>query len=329
MAVKPAEVRKQIQSGDTAPLYLLEGDDLQSRHDLAVEFAALVDEGLQAFNVQTFYANEATNAGARDELIGDMLSAARTLPMMAPRRVLLVHEAEKLLSPRKGKDDEGDAPAAAPAGQRKKSRTPLEELEDYVQSPERLTTLVFVAGALDANRRLVKLIRKHGVSVDCGTFDNSAEAAKWIKTRLDKDGLAIEPKAVTALLESTGRNLGRLRAELDKLTLYVAGEKVVTVQHVRDMTTPSDEPGQGPAVGSAIRDGKLKLALRELTTMLDAGTPYLPILGQIRWAAGLLRPDRRARRALDLVLETDIALKTSAGEPRFLIEKLVIELCSR
>jgi hypothetical protein len=63
--------------------------------------------------------------------------------------------------------------------------------------------------------------------------------------------------------------------------------------------------------------------------MLDAGTPHLPILGQIRWAAGLLRPEARARRALDLVLETDIALKSSAGEPRFLIEKLVIELCAR
>jgi DNA polymerase-3 subunit delta len=327
--MKPAEVRKHIKSGDTAPLYLLEGDDLQSRHDLAVEFAGLVDEGLQAFNVQTFYANEATNAGTRDQLIGDLLGAARTLPMMAPRRVLLVHEAEKLLSPRKAKDDEGDAPASAPAGKRKKSLTPLEELEDYVQAPEPLTTMVFVAGALDANRRLVKLIRKHAVSVDCGTFDTAADAARWIKARLEQDGLAIEPKAVTALLESTGKNLGRLRAELDKLALYVAGEKVVTAQHVRDMTTPSDEPGQGPAVGFAIRDGDLKLALRELTTMLDAGTPHLPILGQIRWGAGLLRPDSRARRALDLVLETDLALKSSAGEPRFLIEKLVIELCAR
>jgi len=42
-----AEVRKQIKSGKTAPLYLLEGDDLQSRHDLGLEFASLVDEGLQ------------------------------------------------------------------------------------------------------------------------------------------------------------------------------------------------------------------------------------------------------------------------------------------
>ena len=66
--MKPAEVRAQINAGKTGPLYLLEGDDLQSRHDLALEFASMVDEGLQAFNVESFYANEATidaNSSAR------------------------------------------------------------------------------------------------------------------------------------------------------------------------------------------------------------------------------------------------------------------------
>jgi DNA polymerase III delta subunit len=87
----PAEVRKQINAGKTAPLYVLEGDDLQSRHDLALEFGGLVDEGLQAFNVESFYANEASNAAGRDQLIGALLSTARTLPMMAPRRVVIVH----------------------------------------------------------------------------------------------------------------------------------------------------------------------------------------------------------------------------------------------
>ena len=37
--MKPAEVRKQIKPRADGPLYLLEGDDLQSRHDLALEFA--------------------------------------------------------------------------------------------------------------------------------------------------------------------------------------------------------------------------------------------------------------------------------------------------
>jgi DNA polymerase-3 subunit delta len=327
--MKPADVRKQIKSGATGPLYVLGGDDLQSRHDLALEFATLVDEGLHAFNVQSFYANEATSAGTRDQMMGEIIAAARTLPMMAPRRVLIVHEAEKLLSPRKARDDEDTASPAPAGGKKKRSLTPAEELEAYFESPEPLTTLVFVAAALDGNRRLVKLLRKHAVAVDCGTLDNPADAATWVKATLQNDGLDIEPKAITALLDATGLSLGRIRAELEKLVLYVAGEKFVTVQHVRDTTTPVDEPGDGPVVGYAIRDRDVKTALREVTTLLDTGAPHLPILGQIRWGAGLLRPDERAKRALELVLDTDLALKSSAGEPRYLIEKLVIELCAR
>ena len=96
--MKPAEVRNQIRAGETAPLYLVEGDDLQARHDLAVEFATLVDEGLQAFNVQSFYATDATTAATRDQMFGEILAAARTLPMMVPRRVLIVHVYDRLLS---------------------------------------------------------------------------------------------------------------------------------------------------------------------------------------------------------------------------------------
>jgi DNA polymerase III subunit delta len=327
--VKAAEVIKQIESGDTAPLYLLEGDDQQSRHDLAQEFASVVDEGLQAFNVQTFYANEATTATGRDQLIGDFLSAARTLPMMASRRVLLVYEADRLLSPRKSKDDEPEPLTRGDSKKRKKSLTPTEDLEQYFEAPEPSTTAVFVAASLDANRRLVKLLRKHAVAVDCGSLDSAADAARWLQKRLGQDALTIELKAVTLLLQTTGLTLGRIRAEADKLALYAAGEKVVTARHVHELVTPVDEPATGPAVGMAVKDGDARRALGEIAALWEAGAPYLPILGQVRWAAGQLRPDTRARRALELVLETDVAMKTSGGEPRYLLERLVIELCSR
>lgn len=326
--MKLGELRKQIKAGDTGPLYLLEGDDLQSRHDVAMEFTALVDEGLQAFNVQAFYANEATSAGARDQLIGDVLAAARTLPMMAPRRVLLVHEAEKLLSPRKGKDDE-DAPVEPPAGRRRKSLTPVEALEEYLQAPEPLTTLVFSAGSLDGNRRLVKLARRQAAVVDCGTLDDNAAAAQWVKARLDEDAVTIEPRALKLLIDSTGRNLERLRAALDKLVLFASGEPAITMRHVQELVVPQSEPGADFALGRAIWIGDPRAALREIDAQLDNGAQLLQILGQLRAAAGSLTPEARARRALEAIFETDLGIKSSAGEGRFLIEKLVIEICAR
>ncbi len=325
--MKPLDVRRQIKTGATGPLFLLEGDDLQARHDLALEFASLVEEGLHAFNVESFYANEAGSALARDQLISTLLSAARTLPMMAPRRVLIVHEAERLLSPRKGKDDEPELPPAV--GKRKRSVTPVEELEQYIEAPEPLTTLVFVAGDLEANRRLVKLLRKHATVVDCGSLASPAEAGNWITARLERDALRIDQQAISLLLATTGLSLGRIRAETDKLALFAAGERTITVGHVREMMQPESEPGEGFAMGTAIWSNNARAALREVEAQFDAGMQPVMVLGQIRAAARKLQPDSRAKSGLDAVFRTDLAIKSSTGEPRYLLERLVIELCER
>ncbi len=329
--MKPVEVRAQIAAGKTGPLYLLTGDDLQARHDLAVEFAALVDEGLQAFNVEAFYANEASSASARDQMIGAMLATARTLPMMAPRRVVVVHEAERLLSPKRAKDEEAEPLLPEPGGRKRKAAatTPTDELEAYLERPEPLTTMVFVAGPLDANRRLVKLLRKHAAVVDCGSLASAQEAAGWIRKRLEKDELAIDAKAVALLLETTGLSLGRIRAEVEKLVLYAAGDATITERHIRDLVVPETEPGEGPAVGIAVRDGDARRALRELAALFDAGVVPQPILGQIRWGVGGLRPPERVKWALSRVLETDMRMKSSAGSPQHLLECLIVDLCTR
>jgi DNA polymerase III subunit delta len=331
--VKPADVRKQIQAGSPGPLYLLEGEDLQSRNELAVEFGAVVDEGLHPFNVQNFHASEGTTAAARDQLIGSLLAAARTLPMMAPRRVLTVYQAERLLSPRKSKDDEAEPPAppADSGKKRKRTFTAVEELEEYLETPEPSTTLVFVAGPMDANRRLVKLVRRTAVVVDCGTVESPAEAARWIKARLEKDRLGIEPAAIAELLETTGLNLGRIRAEVEKLALFAIGEPAVTVRHVREMMQPQLKPGENFPMGTAIWSRNAKLALDEIAAQLDAGSQPVMILGQIRAAVRSLRSDdQRIKEGLDAVFTTDLAIKGAAGgDPRHHLERLVIGLCAR
>jgi DNA polymerase III delta subunit len=324
-----AEIRKQIKSGKTGPLYLLEGDDPQSRHDLAIEFANVVDEGLQPFNAQSFYANEATNQAGRDQLIGSLISNARTLPMMSPRRVIIVHEADRLLAPKRGKDDDEAGGNETPKKDKRSATTPAEELEGYIEQPEPMTTLVFVSGTLDANRRVVKLLRKHADVVDCGSLTSPSEAATWITRRLEKDELTIEPKALALLLGITGLSLGRIRAEIEKMVLYAAGEATITAAHVRDLVMPQNEPGEVFALMDAIRDANAVTALREVSALIDSGVQPPMILGQLRAATIRLRPDARVKSGLDAVFRTDLAIKSSAGTPQQLLECLVVELCAR
>jgi DNA polymerase-3 subunit delta len=334
-----AQVRAAIAAGDVRPIYLIEGEDGPSRFDLAQAFLELVDEGLRAFNVALFHGRDAATANDREAMLAGILGAARTLPMMAPRRVILVHDADVLLAPRRTKDDEGGEPPSPAARKRARTLTAAEEFEAYVASPEPLTALVLDARKLDRGRRVAKLLVQHAVVVNCDDLRTLADVTRWLAARLDRDEMRIEPAAVTALMDAVGWlppaeprgqpriDIGRIRSEIEKLVLYAAGESTITARHVRDVVTPDDDPEGEWALSRAIEAGQAAAALRELGALIEAGTPAPLALGQIRAAVIRLRPDARARAALRAVLETDLAVKSSRGEPRHVLERLVVEVC--
>ncbi|MEZ5417834.1 MAG: DNA polymerase III subunit delta [Vicinamibacterales bacterium] len=322
----PAQVRAAIRAGQAGPVYLLESDDAPSRLELAEAFLALVEDGLHAFNVAAFHGRDATNAEAREAMLSDVLVTARTLPMMAARRVVLIHDADALLAPRRAKDEE--AKAAAPGKRRARGATPAEEFEAYVEAPEPLTTLVLDAPSLDRGRRITKLLLQHAAVVDCGTLETPDDAARWIRARLDQDEMTMDAPAVRALVEATGLSLSRIRAELEKLVLYAGGARTITAADVRDVVAPVEEPGEDFALGKAIWAGNTAAALREVDALMASGAPAPMVLGQIRAAVIRLRPDARARQALRGVLDADLAVKTSRGEPRFVLERLLVDVCA-
>ena len=187
----PAALRQQIASGETAPLYALVGADETEKSAVAGEFAEMVDEGLRAFNFDRLYGGELKVARLVDD--------ASTLPMMAPRRVIVVLEAEKLLVPKRESK-------AADAEQ--------EQLEEFLKNPPPHATVVFVCGPLDLRRKTVKLLLKEAQVVDCGTITTDADAERWVKARAARDGVTIEAAAVRALVERAGLDIARLRAGL-------------------------------------------------------------------------------------------------------------------
>ena len=49
-------------------------------------------------------------------------------------------------------------------------------------------------------------------------------------------------------------------------------------------------------------------------------------MGQLRWVAEKM-PSARLKEAIEAVFRTDLALKSSGGDPKVLLERLVVELC--
>jgi len=79
-------------------------------------------------------------------------------------------------------------------------------------------------------------------------------------------------------------------------------------------------------IANAIKRNDVRVALKELSLALENGAmPYF-VLGQLRTAAERLPPPR-VRHAIESVFRTDLALKSSGGDPKILLERLVVELC--
>ena len=208
--ITPAALRQQLASGETAPLFLLVGADDVEKAAMAAEFADAVDEGLRVFNVDRFYGGEIK--------VETLLDAAATLPMMVPRRVVIVFDAERLLVPkREGK--------AADADQ--------EALERFIEAPPAHATVVFVCGAMDMRRRLSKLLVKQACVVDCGTIIDAADAERWVRARAARDKVPLDHGAVRALVDHAGVHLMRLRAGLERVALYGLGQTTITADDVR------------------------------------------------------------------------------------------------
>jgi DNA polymerase-3 subunit delta len=325
----PSQVRAAFQKRTPAPVYLFVGDDEAEVSGLAASATELVEDELRAFNVDRLY------AGDKGVTPASIVESARLLPMMSDRRVVVVLRGERLLKPRRrGKAFEEDAEGGEePPGD-------LDVLTDYMQRAEASTTLVFTAADVDKSRRIWKSgFQKHATIVECWGLKGEKDprfldlravarkAEQLVKQAAEAAGLQIEPAAARLVAERAGADIVRLRGDVDRLMLYAAGKPKITVADAREVV--SAEASQDDwAVTNAIQQGNAAEALRQLALALDSGgVPYM-ILGQLAWfVREKLADPRRIPAAIDAVFRTDLDLKSSGGDPRILLERLVVELC--
>jgi DNA polymerase III delta subunit len=282
---------------------MLVGEDEVEKSAVAGEFIDMVDEGIRAFNVDRLYGGETK--------VDDLVRATATLPMMAPRRVVVIMEAEKLLIPKR----ESEA-----------AEKELERLEAFLKSPPPHATTVFVCGAVDKRRSVFKLLIKEAHVVDCGTIGDDADAERWVKARAGTLGVPLEAAAARALVQRAGRDIVRLRAGIERLALYAMGEPKITAEDVRQAVPAGPETQENFGIANAIQRNDAAGALRELGLALDSGAVPFFLMGQLRVAAERM-PGPRVKSAIEALFRTDLALKSSGGDPRVLLERLVVELC--
>ena len=343
----PAAVRKQIAQGKPEPVYLIIGDDAADMSRLAGDLAALVEDELRAFNSDRLYANEKGVTAA------SIVESARTLPMMGDRRVVMVLRGERLLKPKRrakaaveeavreaakedpSEDDRGEPSVSA------------DELEAYLKNPEPLTTLVIVASDADRTRRLYKALVKNATIVECWGLKGFAQDPKNVKSwELEKiareasalvartvkeAGFTIDPAAARLIAIRAGTDIVTLRGDLERLMLYVGDRKSIGVGDVQEIVSGETLQDQW-ALNEAIVQKDARKALRQLGLAMESGSiPYM-ILGQLAYCVRekvAAADARRVPAAMEALFRTDLDIKSSGGDPRVLLERLVVELCRR
>jgi DNA polymerase-3 subunit delta len=289
--------------------------------------AAVVPAESRDFNLSVVY--------GRDLRAHDLADQARTLPVFARRRLVVIRNVHE-----------------APADQ-------LEAFTAYLTEPAPETVLLATATSVDKRRRFFQQFAQSGEIIEFRRlYDN--QLPQFIRDRAKEAGRTFTAPALQLFCRRVGNNLAEVMGELDKLISYAGDARffeeadvaaVVADTRVESVFTLTDALGHGDRAE----------ALRLLNRLIDDGQPPLLLLSMLvrhfrqLWKAqqlleqgvahkelprriginpyflgGLLEQARRwsSRQlgdAFPRFLDVDLALK-SGGDPRAHLERLVLEL---
>lgn len=322
------ELIKRLSRHDPAPAYFFYGSEVYLKKQAVAAVVATVPEGQRDFNV------DLCNGG--DTSLDEAVSAARTLPFLAPRRVVVYRDIEK----------SGLTPAKA------------QVLATYLEDPSPSSTLILTTEDDNAGRNWKKKYAGRFEAVDFRPLRGAAlEGA--IREAAKEQEVTITREAVERLVEAAGTDLQRLHQEVEKLALSVGPGGTVGVEEVgllvcgyayqttfslvqsicrRDLAASMSLLDGIPIGISEVMGmmGMLSKRLRLLWYLAGGGEGKVPASFRVQnWQLKDLRQEAKAfrkaelERFLDDLLAMDRSIKTSAHPPDILLQKFVLHVCQR
>lgn len=351
------KLKKDIQNNQIPPIYLWYGEDRYS-----------LTEALKALKA-VFLAEDPSGSGiesflGKDITTEEVAESANTSSFFS-RRLVIVDDIP-YFSQGKGKadgqEDESTKPVTDPAGEGEGSNS--DQLLAYCQNPNPASCLVLISEKVNRGRRLYKEINKTGKIIEFAYPKGQADWLAWIARETKARDKNIKSSTAVYLLDRVGHHTGILSQELDKLCLYV-GKKEDIGQADIDAVCISLIETTVFAMLDAIAAGNSREAIQKLSDVLSHEyflKVHTMFVRQIRLllAASVLRQRRgtverfmevagvrspfegnkifrqaagftpeKLCRALEDCLQTELALKSSGGNPHLLLEMMVIRFCRK
>jgi DNA polymerase-3 subunit delta len=329
-------ILQAVTRGQVAPAYLLLGEEVLLREEfLSRLLTTLLPPGMETLNLDILSGSDATSA--------DVDVRCRTIPAFAPRRVVVLKEADRLRS------------------------EVWEAVLGYLDAPSPTTCLICIADKLEHGHRGLKRIEDVGkvlrLALPRDERGREHQCQQWMRERARQQGKVLTPEAERLLLTLQGPDLLRLSQEVDKLCLFAGERQQIDPEAVESLV------GQGRVRGifeltAAVGRRDLNGAVSCLRHLLERGEEPLGILGMLaRQLRLLLRAKElltgrtpptemgrllgvprpfvseileaasmsslpRLEQGLARLLDLDRRLKSSGGGQPLYLELAVIDLCS-
>jgi DNA polymerase-3 subunit delta len=264
------------------PIYVLRGTDPylldQARRRVREQTIGDADPGLAVV--------ETTGA---DAVLADVLDALKTLPFLAPRRLVIVREAEDLLE--------------KPARRDEKVRDALRE---YLQAPSPTGSLCLEVASWNESTTLAKRVAETGVLVLCELAEPGRLPAWLVAEARQRHEKKLTYAAAQMLVDHLGTDFSSLLGALDALALYAGpGEKIDTPDV--DALVARGHHERVWALCDAVAERQVARALGLLDAFWAEGMVAPQIIGLLRPTyKQLLRVKALARR-MDLAKAMDEA----------------------
>ncbi|GAB5409160.1 MAG: DNA polymerase III subunit delta [Balneolaceae bacterium] len=203
------QLSQEISSGNLKPVYYLFGEEEFYLDQLLEKFSSILPPNEKDFNFDLLYGQDVNPA--------KVLGIARSFPMMAERRVLIVRN---FLQTGKGAAGEGD----------------MNDFITYFENPNPSCLVVFFdTGKPAGNTKLGKAISK-SPNVGFHQFEPMPDylvpewVISWVQSHHKKQ---IDPGAAQLLSQFVGNNLQLLSTEIDKVCTFVDTSNSVSEADVK------------------------------------------------------------------------------------------------
>jgi DNA polymerase-3 subunit delta len=294
MSVRDFE--QELKRGLPRPAYLLHSTE----EFLLYESLSLIREqqgGTDVFNFEVLDADSPDSPVTTEQV----LDAANTLPMMAPRRTVVLRNLQSL--PKKE----------------------TQKLDPYLQRPAATTLLVMLFSGKPPKGH--DLFSHRGVRI-IPLQIRDAELPQWVKKKGALLGKSFTDGAVQLLIESVGTDLGMLYSEVEKFAS--CSSATIGVDDVKAVVYAGIEYSGFDLVNALLR-GNRRDVFRIYMKLSRTIEPYL-LIGALNrqfsrlWATqyrGDSRKEKKFSMIVGLLHQADVALKTSHEH---VMEDLLVKL---